>query len=417
MMTVNPRLSVLPRERAIEVSANAVSRAAWAVAILTLVVEAGVLTDNFVREDSIGAVWIPLSLIGVQLAATVAAGIRRSRLKHAVFLVVGVLTLTAFQISVLSVDSTLDAYSTFVLNRPAVAFLLVSPVITRPISGVVWAVVGYLLGMASLFVSFAFAGVAFAPGVGPTVSLFLCIAPYLAFVAMNAVGRRRLPDLKRLEEETRKAALEHEYEQRAAAVIHDTVLGDLTAIMNSSGAIDERMRERLQADVATLAGGAWLRESKEWFDTDDSDAELRNGMVALVSEFQWRGLTVDVTGNPENEVVRLSRDAIEATHAAVRVCLENVLQHAEVAAAELVLGASDGHVTAMVIDHGRGFDPAAVPADRLGLRQSVRARIERLGGTVRVWSKQGKGTSVLISLPADISLPTSVDAASPGQKQ
>jgi signal transduction histidine kinase len=280
---------------------------------------------------------------------------------------------------------------------------------------VIWAVVGYALAMVSLFVSFAYTGVAFAPGVGPTISLLLCCAPYLAFVAMNAVGRRRLPDLKRLEEETRKAALEHEYEQRAAAVIHDTVLGDLTAIMSSSGPIDDRMRQRLLADVATLAGGAWLRESKDWFDTDDADAELRNGMVALVSEFQWRGLTVDVTGNPENEVLRLSREAIDAAHAAVRVCLENVLQHAGVNAAELVLGAGDGQVTAMVIDHGRGFDPAAVPAGRLGLRQSVRARIERLGGTVRVWSKPGKGTSVLVTLPADVSVPTASTVKSSGE--
>ena len=54
----------------------------------------------------------------------------------------------------------------------------------------------------------------------------------------------------------------------------------------------------------------------------------------------------------------------------------------------------------MVIDHGVGFDPNAVPSARLGLRNSVVGRIEALGGGVRVWSQPGSGASVLIVMPA-----------------
>ena len=53
----------------------------------------------------------------------------------------------------------------------------------------------------------------------------------------------------------------------------------------------------------------------------------------------------------------------------------------------------------MVVDGGRGFDPATVPADRLGLRQSVVGRVERVGGSARVWSG-ATGTTVLLSVPA-----------------
>jgi signal transduction histidine kinase len=54
----------------------------------------------------------------------------------------------------------------------------------------------------------------------------------------------------------------------------------------------------------------------------------------------------------------------------------------------------------MVIDAGKGFTEAEMGADRLGLRQSVRKRIESVGGHVQVWSTPGKGTSVMIRLPA-----------------
>ena len=57
----------------------------------------------------------------------------------------------------------------------------------------------------------------------------------------------------------------------------------------------------------------------------------------------------------------------------------------------------------MVIDAGKGFFEAETGADRLGLRQSVRRRIENVGGTVRVWSTPGRGTSVMIRVPAPTS--------------
>jgi signal transduction histidine kinase len=54
----------------------------------------------------------------------------------------------------------------------------------------------------------------------------------------------------------------------------------------------------------------------------------------------------------------------------------------------------------MVIDTGRGFSEQLVGSDRLGLRQSVRRRIESVGGEVRLWSTPGRGTSILIQVPA-----------------
>jgi signal transduction histidine kinase len=55
----------------------------------------------------------------------------------------------------------------------------------------------------------------------------------------------------------------------------------------------------------------------------------------------------------------------------------------------------------MVIDTGKGFSEAETGADRLGLRNSVRRRIEAIDGTVQVWSTPGRGTSIMIRVPVE----------------
>jgi signal transduction histidine kinase len=52
-----------------------------------------------------------------------------------------------------------------------------------------------------------------------------------------------------------------------------------------------------------------------------------------------------------------------------------------------------------VIDGGSGFDVDGVPDDRMGLKFSVRDRIQQQGGTVRIWSNEGQGTAVMMQLP------------------
>ena len=52
-----------------------------------------------------------------------------------------------------------------------------------------------------------------------------------------------------------------------------------------------------------------------------------------------------------------------------------------------------------VRDRGPGFDLAAVPADRRGLRESVVGRMDRHGGHAHVHTRPGAGTEVELVLP------------------
>ena len=96
--------------------------------------------------------------------------------------------------------------------------------------------------------------------------------------------------------------------------------------------------------------------------------------------------------------------ALDATRAravdeAVAQCLVNVARHAGVAEVEIALGIGGGEVTVAVMDTGVGFDVHEVPLDRIGLRTSIRARIEQVRGSVRLWSTKGIGTTIVITVP------------------
>jgi signal transduction histidine kinase len=89
----------------------------------------------------------------------------------------------------------------------------------------------------------------------------------------------------------------------------------------------------------------------------------------------------------------------EALDDAVAQCLINVARHAGVLEAELAVGLAGGEVTVAVMDSGVGFDESEVPEDRIGLRTSIRARIEQEGGSVRLWSTKGIGTTIVLTVP------------------
>jgi len=394
----NVRIAVLPREVASEVVTAAVARGTLAVAGILLLLDVPVLVDVFVARGIAGQLVLPLAallLMGALLALYAWVPTWQVRL---VYLVGAAGGAVVYQLALASADPGLMSVGTYVFNRPVVALVLVAPLVLRPVWGIVWASVGVVAGLAVTGIVAVVLGAPVPIGWGPFATWIICVAAYSALGIMRARQAATVPDLAALEQETRRLDLQDQFEQRAAAVIHDTVLSDLTAIMASSGPVDDRARARFRADVATLADPSWLRAPEVNLSVDASDVALRNGIVALISEFQWQGLTVDITGD-NSEIIPLDSDAIVAVLGALRACLENVLQHSGTRSAELVIGPGESEVTFMVVDHGSGFDPDSVASDRLGLRTSVVQRVEPFGGEVRIWSRPESGTSVLIRFP------------------
>ncbi|WP_411701457.1 sensor histidine kinase [Conyzicola sp.] len=378
---------------------TAISRGAWAVSVALMLLTIPIVIDVAVDRGFADRVWLPLLCIVGLLVLLGVSGWQPSTRTRLLYVLGGAALAIVYEVALLSADASLNDDASFVLNRPAMILAFAGVSTLRPLVGAAWSLAGYLLSFAVSAVASAVTGLAFVPGWGPTIAFVVYAGCYLALIAVRANQDKQVPDLARLEEDTRRLAIENQFEQRAAAIVHDTVLSDLTAIMNANGPLDERARARFRADVATLSDSAWLRESAEPPVVAPLDAVLRNALETLVSDFQWRGLSVDVTGD-SHEVIRVSPEAASSLVLAVRACLDNVLDHAQTGSAELVISTTPRAVTIMVIDHGVGFDPLAVAGDRLGLRASVTARIRSHGGSVRVWSTPGSGTSVLISVPA-----------------
>src|SRR5690606_13492748 len=77
--------------------------------------------------------------------------------------------------------------------------------------------------------------------------------------------------------------------------------------------------------------------------------------------------------------------------------LANVAQHASATHAELTLTYLDDWVGLDIVDDGRGFDPATIERPGAFGLVSLRERVEKLGGTLTVESREGAGTAIAVS--------------------
>jgi signal transduction histidine kinase len=59
-----------------------------------------------------------------------------------------------------------------------------------------------------------------------------------------------------------------------------------------------------------------------------------------------------------------------------------------------------GWAIVKITDRGCGFDPAATPPSRRGIRESISGRMLAAGGSAAIASHPGAGTAVTVSWPA-----------------
>lgn len=181
---------------------------------------------------------------------------------------------------------------------------------------------------------------------------------------------------------------------RAAAVVHDTVLGDLAAVaVIGPGRLPAAAADRLQHTLDLLASPGWAAPAAE-------PESVGGPVLAAIERTEAAGLTVRIDGELA-ELRGLDADVERALAAAVEQCLVNTAKHARTDAADVTVLADRDGLTVMVADSGVGFDPEGVDRNRIGISTAVRARIEEVGGTVRVFAQPGVGTTVLLSVPKD----------------
>ncbi len=175
---------------------------------------------------------------------------------------------------------------------------------------------------------------------------------------------------------------------RAAALVHDEVLSTLS-LAASPQPVD---RQRLAAQAARVRG---LLEDAS---TDEQHASLGEAL----REDAW-ALDPDTAfalygAQPPLDLPSAIPPVIRS---AVRQALHNSLLHAgSKARRRLSVEHGPAAFRATVTDDGAGFDPAQVPARRLGLRTAART-LRAVGGALSVHSGAGRGTVVSVEWPAE----------------
>ncbi|MGZ5300696.1 MAG: sensor histidine kinase [Actinomycetota bacterium] len=99
-----------------------------------------------------------------------------------------------------------------------------------------------------------------------------------------------------------------------------------------------------------------------------------------------------------NGVARYAQDVEAAVYFSCLEAMNNVAKYAEASRASVALSQSDGHLTFVVMDDGRGFDPHATGYGT-GL-QGIADRLDAIGGTLAVDSRVGTGTTITGTVPA-----------------
>ena len=210
-----------------------------------------------------------------------------------------------------------------------------------------------------------------------------------------------IADVLRQAEEQLVAANDAVVEARAAAAreaeradigrhLHDSVLQTLALIQ----------RDADDPQKVTISARRQERELRDWlFGSSASSAPgfdegLRRAAASVEERFEV-SIDVVVVGDSQPS------DSVSGLIAAAGEAMTNAARHAGVSEIDVYGESTGGLLSVYVRDRGRGFDPASVPADRRGVRNSILERVEGLGGEATVKSSSGTGTEWRMTVPAE----------------
>ncbi|WP_328769192.1 ATP-binding protein [Streptomyces sp. NBC_00286] len=179
-----------------------------------------------------------------------------------------------------------------------------------------------------------------------------------------------------------------------AAHVHDSVLHTLTLIQRNAENAGE-VRRLARAQERDLRNWLYKPEGtgKDEADEPDTLAEAVRRSAAEVEDKHGVPIEVVVVGDcPLDE-------RIGAQMQASREAMVNAAKYGGEGGAVQVYAEVEGRtVFVSVRDRGPGFDLDAIPADRMGVRESIIGRMERNGGTARLRAVPDGGTEVELEM-------------------
>ncbi|PRH76070.1 histidine kinase [Streptomyces solincola] len=193
--------------------------------------------------------------------------------------------------------------------------------------------------------------------------------------------------------EERTMRIRAQERSEVAAHVHDSVLHTLTLIQRHADDGGE-VRRLARAQERELRNWLYRPEGtgKEEDDEPETLADAVKRTAAEVEDAHGVPLEVVVVGDcPLDE-------RLVAQLQAAREAMVNAAKYGGGGPVQVFAEVEGRTVFVSVRDRGPGFDLDSVPADRMGVRESVIGRMRRNGGTARVRSAVGEGTEVELEM-------------------
>jgi signal transduction histidine kinase len=197
-------------------------------------------------------------------------------------------------------------------------------------------------------------------------------------------------------EEARRADEREQHRQ-----LHDTVLSTLTMV--AAGAFAEpspALTAQADRDLRVLQGLAGAPAAP----AAPAVSAAPGGLAPLTDlrpKLERAAVTTDDLAVRLRLVpAMLPSPVVDQLAACVSEALRNVERHAGTGQAEVTVTGGAGWAVVEITDRGRGFDTAATPPSRRGIRESITGRMLAAGGRAAIASRPGAGTTVTVSWPA-----------------
>jgi signal transduction histidine kinase len=293
-----------------------------------------------------------------------------------------------------------DVDSTVFLPFSLLGFALITAcgVAARARDRVWWASIGFVMANVSLFVGAQLAGKAFEFDLRLLLGFIVVLAAVVSTPRLLKSNTKFQITFDQSAESVASDAERLENTRAVVARLHDTLLANLAVIGTTKpGMLQDDVRQAIESQLALFETSDVSRRVLPEQPVDESSPKI-NQLMSVIAQAEARGLTVNLGGTPA-AVEQLNFERLEALTSALAQCLMNVHLHSGQNAVEVVILSAGDNIAVTIIDGGHGFDVESVPEDRMGLKLSVRDRVEQSGGRVRVWSNEGQGTAVMLQLP------------------
>ena len=207
-----------------------------------------------------------------------------------------------------------------------------------------------------------------------------------------------------LAEQLRHTAVTEE-RQRLARELHDAVSQQLFAISMTAAALKRLMeknpqRAAQQIELVEEMAAAAQAEMRALLlhlrPATLQNKSLKDAIEDLLQEL-IRKNNLDISAEIE-DVDGLPSGIEDHLFRILQESLSNVLRHAKASRIAVKLFTLQGQVRMRIADDGVGFDPEREKLTSYGLR-SMQERVAEVGGSLEIYSAQGKGTQVEVRIP------------------